>query len=205
MICRMSWASRLILLLLAVCVFFQICIANPDLFSQQLVEAAQERTKHQVVYDGSYQSIAYPMGDVPLNQGVCTDLVVRAYRKLGVDLQQLVHEDMYTNFSVYPNSWGLLSTDKNIDHRRVPNLQMFFKRHGKELAIRQNENAYKAGDLVTWMLPGNLPHIGIVSDQIVNNTSRPKIIHNIGRGPVEDDILFKYKITGHYRYIDHSI
>ena len=125
---------------------------------------------------------------------------MRAYRKLGVDLQQLVHEDMSTNFSSYPKTWGLHSTDTNIDHRRVPNLQAFFARKGKELEVTQNEENYKVGDLVTWMLLGNLPHIGFVSDQIVQASKRPKIIHNIGRGPIEDDILFKYPITGHYRY-----
>jgi uncharacterized protein YijF (DUF1287 family) len=200
----MSWVSRLFLLIISVCIFFQICIANPDSFSQQFVTAAQERTNHQVIYDGTYQRIAYPLGDIPLSKGVCTDLIVRAYRKLGVDLQQLVHEDMQANFSMYPKIWGLTSTDSNIDHRRVPNLQTFFKRHGKVLKISQNENEYQSGDLVTWMLPGNLPHIGIVSNQLIKNTMRPKNIHNIGRGPVEDDILFKYEITGHYRYGGNS-
>ena len=174
--------------------------ANSDTFSLQLIKAAQERTKYTIIYDGSYIAIAYPMGDVPLDRGVCTDLVIRAYRTLGVDLQQLVHEDMRDNFSSYPNIWGLKKTDKNIDHRRVPNLQTFFKRSGKQLTISQDETDYKPGNLVTWMLPGNLPHIGIVSNEFVQNTKRPKIIHNIGRGPVEDDILFKYEITGHYYF-----
>jgi uncharacterized protein YijF (DUF1287 family) len=192
--------SKKVFLILVVCLFLQASFANFDSFSHQLVKAAQERTKHKVKYDGAYRAIAYPMGDVPLSQGVCTDLVVRAYRTLGVDLQQLLHEDMRENFSKYPKIWGLRSTDTNIDHRRVPNLQSFFKRKGKELKISQNAYDYAVGDLVTWMLPGNLPHIGIVSNQLVQNTKRPKIIHNIGRGPVEDDILFKYEITGHYRY-----
>lgn len=200
MICRMSSTSKKVLLILATCLFLQISFAKVDSFSQQLVKAAQERTKSNVRYDGSYLAIAYPMGDVPLSQGVCTDLIVRAYRTLGVDLQQLVHEDMRANFSKYPNVWGLHSTDTNIDHRRVPNLQTFFSRQGKELKISQAVEDYLAGDLVTWMLPGNLPHIGIVSNEIVKNIKRPKIIHNIGSGPVEDDILFKYEITGHYRY-----
>lgn len=126
--------------------------------------------------------------------------MVRVYRKLGVDLQQLVHEDMRANFSKYPNIWGLRSTDTNIDHRRVPNLQGYFGRQGKELKISQDARVYVVGDLVTWMLPGNLPHIGIVSNQNARNSNRPKIIHNIGSGPVEDDILFRYEITGHYRY-----
>ena len=140
------------------------------------------------------------MGDVPDNVGVCTDLIIRSYRKLGIDLQELVHLDMQANFSHYPKIWGLSTTDTNIDHRRVPNLQVYFKRHGEVLLIDRDVNNYRAGDLLTWLLPGNLPHIGIVSNQTVAGTQRPKIIHNIGKGPVEDDILLKYAITGHYRY-----
>lgn len=196
----MSSILNKVFLTISACLCLQTSYANAESFSQQLVKAAQERTTHNVKYDGAYQAIAYPMGDVPLSQGVCTDLIVRAYRALGVDLQQLVHEDMRTNFSKYPNHWGLRSTDTNIDHRRVPNLQTFFSRYGNELKLSQDVNDYIAGDLVTWMLPGNLPHIGIVSSQRVQDSERPKIIHNIGSGPVEDDILFKYKMTGHYRY-----
>lgn len=180
--------------------FLQTSFADVESFPLQLVKAAQERTKQNVKYDGAYRAIAYPMGDVPLSQGVCTDLIVRAYRALDVDLQQLVHEDMRANFSIYPKIWGLRSTDTNIDHRRVPNLKTFFTRKGEELKMSQDGNDYRVGDLVTWMLPGNLPHIGIVSDQLVQGSKHPKIIHNIGRGPVEDDILFKYEITGHYRF-----
>ena len=195
----MSLIYKVVFFLL-VCLFTLTSFADPSPFSTQLVKAAQERTQYSVKYDGSYIAIKYPMGDVPLDQGVCTDLLVRAYRSLGIDLQQLVHEDMHKNFSKYPNIWGLSSPDSNIDHRRVPNLQTFFKRHGKELEISLDAQKYSAGDLVTWMLPGNLPHIGIVSNQFVSNSNRLKIIHNIGRGPVEDDILFKYEITGHYQY-----
>lgn len=189
-----------VFLLFVTCLFLQISFANVDFFSQQLVKAAQERTEQQVTNNGAYRAIAYPMGNVPLSQGVCTDLIVRAYRTFGIDLQQLVHEDMRANFSSYFNIWSLRSTDTNIDHRRVPNLQTFFKRYGKELEVSRDENNYGVGDLVTWMLLGNLPHIGIDSDQLIQYSKRPKIIHNIGRGPVEDNILFKYKITGHYRY-----
>jgi uncharacterized protein YijF (DUF1287 family) len=192
--------SKKCLLLFAACLYVQISSASDDAFAQKLVKAAQERTKSTVRYDGEYLAISYPMGDVPLDQGVCTDLIVRAYRALGIDLQQLVHEDMSAHFSKYPNHWGLRSTDTNIDHRRVPNLQIFFARHGQELNISQDPQDYIEGDLVTWKLPGNLPHIGIVSSLLVQDSKRPKIIHNIGRGPVEDDILFKYEITGHYRY-----
>ena len=167
-----------------------------------LVEAAKERTTHTVIYDGSYIKIAYPNGDVPPSIGVCTDVIIRSYRKLGVDLQVLVHEDMRDNFSLYPSNriWGLSKPDRNIDHRRVPNLQIFFKRHGQSLTISDEGLAYKAGDIVTWMLPGNLPHIGIVTNDLSQDGKRPLIVHNIGSGPVLEDMLFDFKITGHFRY-----
>ena len=169
-------------------------------FPRDLVEAARARTRQRETYDGSYRVIAYPMGDVPNDRGVCTDLVVRAYRALRIDLQALVHEDMKRDFSAYPQLWGLRKPDKNIDHRRVPNLQKFFERAGAKLPVNGTAEDYAEGDLVTWMLPGNLPHIGIVSNETVAGSKRPKIIHNIGAGPVEDDILFAYRITGHYRF-----
>ena len=168
--------------------------------STTLVEAARERTRHREIYDGSYRAIGYPMGDVPSDRGVCTDLIVRAYRVLGIDLQVLVHEDMLASFDEYPPLWGLRRPDSNIDHRRVPNLQRFFERAGAGVRVTRSPQDYMAGDLVTWMLPGNLPHIGIVSDQRVPGAGHSKIIHNIGAGPVEDDILFAYPITGHYRF-----
>ena len=174
-----------------------------DVFERKLVAAAIERTKQKVVYDGSYFSIAYPNGDVPANIGVCTDVIIRSYRKLGSDLQVLVHKDIAKNFHVYPSKriWGLNKPDKNIDHRRVPNLQVFFSRHGEELPVTQNARDYVAGDIVTWMLPGNLPHIGIVSDKLSVVTGNPLIVHNIGSGPSLNDMLFSYQITGHYRYV----
>jgi uncharacterized protein len=165
-----------------------------------LVEAARERTRHHEVYDGAYRRIAYPMGDVQNDRGVCTDVVIRAYRKLSIDLQVLVHEDMAAHFSSYPAQWGLKHPDSNIDHRRVPNLQRFFERMGASVPVSSLATHYAPGDLVTWMLPGNLPHIGIVSDKQVPGTPRPLIIHNIGAGPVEDDTMFRFPITGHYRY-----
>jgi len=174
--------------------------ANADNFADDLVKAARERTTHHETYDGSYHRIAYPMGDVADDRGVCTDVIIRAYRHLGIDLQVRVHEDMLRNFAAYPHSWKLPRPDSNIDHRRVPNLQTFFKRAGKSLPVSADPAQYVPGDLVTWMLPGNLPHIGIVSDQFVAGTRRPKIIHNIGRGPMEEDSLFAFPITGHYRY-----
>ena len=172
-------------------------------FEQDIVDAAHERTTHSVRYDGSYLSIGYPWGDVPGETGVCTDVVIRSYRQLGVDLQQLVHEDIREHFSSYPSEriWGLKRPDKNIDHRRVPNLQAFFTRHGEVLKVTDKQTDYKPGELVTWMLPGNLPHIGIVSDRKNTETGNPMIVHNIGNGPELQDMLFRYEITGHYKYI----
>jgi uncharacterized protein len=173
-----------------------------DSFQEELVSAALERTQHRVRYDGAYYSISYPGGDVPPNIGVCTDVIIRSYRALGIDLQKLVHEDISKNFSDYPSHriWGLNRPDRNIDHRRVPILQTFFSRNGDTLPITNNHNDYKPGDLVTWMLPGNLPHIGIVSNRIYPGSDSPLIVHNIGSGPVLENMLFTYKITGHYRY-----
>lgn len=171
-----------------------------DEFSKKLVEAAIARTKVSVTYDGSYRKISYPGGDVPDNIGVCTDVVIRAYRKLGIDLQKNVHIDMKANFNVYPKKWGLKRPDTNIDHRRVPNLQTFFSRKGRKLSVSENPLNYQPGDLVTWNLPGNLPHIGIVTDKKSEDGLRPLIVHNIGSGPVLEDMLFSYKITGRYRY-----
>lgn len=169
-------------------------------FSQSLVIAALERTQHQVTYDGRYLKLKYPNGDVPANIGVCTDVIIRAYRQLNIDLQKDVHEDMQANFKSYPKLWGLQTTDKNIDHRRVPNLQTLFKRKGKVLPVSTDGSKYQAGELVTWILPGNLPHIGIVTDKKSSDGKRPLIVHNIGAGPKLEDILFNYPITGRYYY-----
>ena len=183
------------------------CIApintSASTFERDIVGAAHERTAHEIRYDGTYLAIDYPWGDVPKEIGVCTDVVIRSYRTLDTDLQRLVHEDMKANFAQYPSArtWGLKRTDKNIDHRRVPNLQAFFKRHGQELPVTRNANDYKPGNLVTWMLPGNLPHIGIVTEKTNLTTGNPMIVHNIGRGPELEDMLFSYKITGHYKYV----
>ena len=175
-----------------------------DSWQQRLVEAAQEQTRHRVVYDGAYQRIAYPMGDVAPDRGVCTDVIIRAYRVLGVDLQQLVHEDMQANFALYPKNWGLTRPDSNIDHRRVPNLQTYFKRHGQSFGVPRGVDQYQPGDLVTWMLPGNLPHIGLVSARRSADGERPLIIHNIGAGPKEEDALHVAPVTGHYRFAPPS-
>ncbi|WP_228779228.1 DUF1287 domain-containing protein [Methylobacter sp. BlB1] len=174
-----------------------------EIAPDQLAAAAIERTAHKVVYDGRYFRIPYPGGDVPEGIGVCTDEVIRSYRKLGIDLQVLVHKDMVANFSAYPSKrlWGLTRPDPNIDHRRVPNLQAFFKRHGQTLPVSDKAETYKPGDIVTWMLPGNLPHIGIVTGEMAIAVKRPLVVHNIGQGPRLEDVLFAYPITGHYRYL----
>ncbi len=138
-------------------------------------------------------------GDVPLERGVCTDVVIRAYRAVGIDLQKAVHEDMAAHFSSYPRDWGLRTTDRNIDHRRVPNLQRFFSRHGLSLGSDGADADYLPGDLVTWRLPAGVPHIGIVSDR-VSAAGTPLVVHNIGAGAREEDVLHEFEITGHYRY-----
>ncbi len=170
-------------------------------FVRRLLAAAQAQvTRGTTTYDGSYRRIPYPGGDVPVEIGVCTDVVIRAYRQVGIDLQVEVHEDMRRAFSAYPHLWGLRATDTNIDHRRVPNLQTYLRRAGAALPVSQRGGDYRAGDLVTWMLPGNLPHIGIVTASRVPESGVPLIVHNIGRGPEIEDVLFVYPITGHYRY-----
>ena len=168
-------------------------------FVGTLVEAAIEQTRRPVRYDGSYRAIPYPGGDVPADVGVCTDVVIRAFRAVGIDFQRHVHEDMLAAFAAYPNLWGLKRPDRNIDHRRVPNLQTFLRRRGASLPVSRDPAAYHSGDLVTWMLPGNLPHIGIVSSTRAPS-GRLMIVHNIGAGPKLEDVLFDYDITGHYRY-----
>lgn len=170
--------------------------------SKQLTSAALAQTRTHVTYFSAYFKIDYPNGDIPAEFGVCTDVVIRAYRKLHIDLQQLVHEDMQKYFSLYPAQkiWGQSKTDSNIDHRRVQNLQTFFSRYGKVLPVTTSGKDYHPGDLVTWMVSGNLPHIGIVVDEKSSDGSRPLIVHNIGAGPQLQDMLFDYKITGHYRY-----
>jgi uncharacterized protein len=164
-----------------------------------LVEAARKQIGVTVTYDPAYVGLAYPNGDVPGDRGVCTDVLVRALRNAhGLDLQKAVHEDMKAHFSAYPKTWGLTKPDKNIDHRRVPNLQTYFKRAGATLPVSQKPGDYQAGDIVTSMLPGNLPHIMIVSDR-KTPAGVPLVIHNIGRGTQEEDCLFRYPLTGHYR------
>jgi uncharacterized protein YijF (DUF1287 family) len=170
-------------------------------FLHKLSDAAIERTTHLVRYDPAYVRIPYPSGDVPAGTGVCTDEIIRSYRALGIDLQKEVHEDMKANFWAYPNHlrWMQLRTDTNIDHRRVPNLMVFFSRKGEPLPITNKSEDYTPGDLVTWDLGGNVPHIGIVVDKKLAS-GRYIVVHNIGQGPKAEDVLFRWKITGHYRY-----
>lgn len=169
-------------------------------FTTKLSDAAIALTHDNVTYDPQYFSISYPNGDVPAAKGVCTDVVIRAYRKLGIDLQKEVHEDMKSNFSLYPKKWGLKTTDKNIDHRRVPNLMTYFSRHGKVKAISTLSKDYAVGDIVAWNLGGAITHIGIVVNKKSPDGQRYMIVHNIGAGQVIEDVLFSYPIIGHYSF-----
>jgi hypothetical protein len=164
----------------------------------RIVEGAERQVGVTVVYDGSYRRLAYPGGDVPPERGVCTDVVVRAYRNSGIDLQVLVHEDLRSAFAAYPRRWGMRGPDRNIDHRRVPNLATFFARHGEVLPVSHDPADYRPGDIVTWRLASGLPHIGIVSARVA--AGRPLVIHNIGAGTVFEGVLFANPVTGHYRY-----
>jgi uncharacterized protein len=168
-------------------------------YADCLTDAARQQIGTTVSYNGSYVRISYPGGDIPLDRGVCTDVLIRAYRKCGSDLQVLVHEDMMKSWTAYPKLWGLSKPDSNIDHRRVPNLSMFFSRHGKVLNTNTDRKLYLPGDIVTWRLPSGVPHIGIVSDRRTA-VGVPLVIHNIGAGTQEEDILFLYSVTGHYRF-----
>jgi uncharacterized protein len=178
---------------------------SPSVFAQtadavKVVTAARGQIGVTTTYDPAYTKLAYPMGDVVQNKGVCTDVVVRAYRKVNVDFQALVHQDMKANFSKYPRIWGLKKTDTNIDHRRVPNLEVFFQRKGKSLPITNVAENYKAGDIVSWRLDNGLAHVGVVSNKKSSFGLRPLIIHNIGQGTQEENVLFSWKIVGHYRW-----
>jgi uncharacterized protein YijF (DUF1287 family) len=169
-------------------------------FLTRLLAAAHERTTHIIRYEPAYVHIAYPNGDVPAETGVCTDEIIRIYRAVGIDLQKLVHEDMQQNRAAYPRFGNYGGTDTNIDHRRVPNLMVFFARNGKSLPITNRIDDYAPGELVTWDLGGNVPHIGIVVDTKSPQSGRYLVVHNIGRGPKMEDVLFDWKITGHYSY-----
>jgi uncharacterized protein YijF (DUF1287 family) len=172
-------------------------------FEEKLALSAISIIDPTIEYDPSYFAIKYPNGDVPKGKGVCTDVIIRAYRKLGVDLQKEVHEDMKANFPQYPNlkKWGMTKPDTNIDHRRVPNLETFFERKGTKLPVSENADDYKTGEIVTWMINGKLPHIGIITNKKSNDGERNLIVHNVGGGQVLEDCLFSYKIVGHFKYV----
>jgi len=200
-------ALRFLVVLVAFCSFYSPCQVTSSRprsrqdFIRLLVDAAVERTHHSVRYEPAYVRIPYPDGDVPADTGVCTDEVIRSYRAVGVDLQKEVHEDMLQNFSAYPRKWRWFSAkpDSNIDHRRVPNLMVFFSRKGESLPTRVRTEDYSPGDLVTYDLGGNVPHIGIVVDR-KGASGHYMIEHNIGQGPRIEDVLFNWKISGHYGY-----
>jgi uncharacterized protein len=191
---------KLVVTFVIVFTLFNISADNKNDFYSKLNDAAILLTTKKVVYDPGYYKIDYPNGDIPDGKGVCTDVVIRAYRILGIDLQKEVHEDMKKNFNLYPKNWGLKSPDKNIDHRRVPNLMVFFSRFGKTLPISQKPSDYSPGDIVCWDLGDGVTHIGIVVNQKSKDEKRNLIVHNIGAGQVLEDCLFSYKIIGHYRY-----
>nr|WP_315242355.1 DUF1287 domain-containing protein [uncultured Flavobacterium sp.] len=171
-------------------------------FEEKLSEAAISIIDPSIDYDPTYFAIEYPNGDIPANKGVCTDVVIRSYRKLDIDLQKEVHEDMIENFSKYPNlkKWGMTKTDTNIDHRRVPNLEVFFERKGTKLTVSEDARDYKTGEIVTWMINEKLPHIGIITNKKSEDGKRNLIVHNVGGGQVLEDCLFEYKIVGHFKY-----
>ena len=173
--------------------------AEPSL-GERIAAAAVAQVGVTLQYDPAYARIGYPGGDVPLGRGVCSDVVIRALRRQGVDLQRLVHEDMRASFAAYPNKWGLRRPDRNIDHRRVLNLQRYFERRGFALPISANPRDYATGDLVAYALPGNLPHIGVVAAQRSSDGLRPLLVHNIGAGAQLEDVLFAWKVVGHYRW-----
>lgn len=187
-------------LILSLFLLASLSVAGQTDYGHKVATAAEELTKDKVVYNGTYFKIPYPNGDVPKPYGVCTDVVIRTYRKLDIDLQKEVHEDMKAHFSEYPNNWGLKKTDTNIDHRRVPNLRCFFSRKGVSLIVSQNAVDYLPGDIVSWQLDNGLTHIGMVSKTKTQDKKRYLMVHNIGAGQVFEDCLFSFKITGHYRY-----
>jgi uncharacterized protein YijF (DUF1287 family) len=172
--------------------------SSPNL--KRLIDGAVEQLGVTTGYDPSYQRLDYPNGDVPLETGVCSDVIVRAFRKASIDLQKDVHEDMKSNFSSYPTKWSLTGTDSNIDHRRVPNLQTFFARKGKQITTTGSADTFLPGDIVTWDLGGGVDHVGIVVNVWYKPSQRYLIVHNIGAGARMEDVLFAWTVTGHYRY-----
>ena len=176
--------------------------ANADV--DRLLKAAISQVGVTTTYDSTYVRLAYPGGDVPIDRGVCSDVVIRAMRAMGVDLQVEVHRDMAAHFSTYPALWRLKRPDPNIDHRRVPNLEAWLFRHGKSVPASNDATDYRPGDFVSWRLDGGLPHIGIVAELRSADGARPLIIHNIGAGARIEDVLFAWTISGHYRWFAAS-
>ncbi len=191
-------SKKITALFVFLCIGFRLLAQSPQ--ALKLADAALALTKQKVVYDPAYFKIPYPNGDVPAGKGVCTDVVIRAYRTLGIDLQKNVHEDMKPNFKLYPKNWGRKTTDTNIDHRRVYNLMVFFGRKGVEKAMTKNAADYLPGDIVCWDLSGGLSHIGVVINKKSADGQRYLIVHNIGNGQEISDCLFSWKIIGHYQY-----
>ncbi len=190
--------ARLITILAFLCVAG--LKAQTSDFRTRLCDAAIDLTKIEVIYDPAYYVLDYPGGDLPENRGVCTDVIIRAYRAVNIDLQKEIHEDMKADFDSYPDNWGLSYPDKNIDHRRVPNLMVFFEKHGTSLPISRDAGDYRPGDIVCWNLGGGITHIGIVVDRKSPDGIRNMIVHNIGAGQVIEDCLLKFRIIGHYYY-----
>jgi hypothetical protein len=183
---------------LAAILMLATAACSAEIKPEKLAAAARSQIGVTVAYDPAYRKLGYPNGDVSKATGVCSDVVVRAVREQGIDLQKELHEDMSRDFAAYPQKWGLHQPDANIDHRRVPNLMTYFQRHGYALAADQTATSYAAGDIVAWDLGGGVTHIGIVSDRR-NSKATPLVIHNIGRGTQEEDVLFAFRIIGHYR------
>jgi uncharacterized protein len=175
--------------------------ADVEAWAAKLIAAAESQVGRTVRYDPAYVRLDYPMGDIPEEGGVCTDVVIRAYRSAhNIDLQQLVHEDMRKAFASYPKTWGLRRPDRNIDHRRVPNLERFLARKDLDLPVTANGADYRPGDLVTQRLPGNLPHIAIVTHRPADGGTHPLVVHNVGAGARIEDRLFEFPIVGHFRF-----
>ena len=193
--------KRLYFLLAALLISASRLPAERPVETAKFLAAAEAQIGTTLTYDPAYVSLPYPGGDVPLDRGVCSDVAIRAFRGIGFDLQKEIHEDMKRAFSAYPKQWGLRKPDANIDHRRVLNLMTFFKRRGKSLPITRNAADYQPGDLVTCIVPKNLPHIMVVSDQLSPlDPTRRLVIHNIGQGARAEDRLFEFELTGHYRW-----
>jgi uncharacterized protein YijF (DUF1287 family) len=188
-------------ILIIILLTLQICKNHAQTnFGKRLADSAFTLTKQEVKYVPTYFQIKYPNGDVPADKGVCTDVIIRSYRKVGIDLQKEVHEDIKTSFDKYPKYWKLKKPDTNIDHRRVPNLMVFFAKFGKVKQLSLKPTDYIPGDIVCWYLRGAITHIGLVSNKKTSDGKRYFMIHNIGYGQILEDCLFTYKIIGHYEY-----